>query len=120
EIKLELEGMKEKYGTAQSVEFMHLFKVVEINIRSEGDWEAFKQNFERLCPSFLNHLNRDYPNLTAAEQRLCVLVRLGMTKKDIANILNVNPDSVKRARNRLRHKLEVGPEIELKDFLKTL
>ena len=35
-------------------------------------------------------------------------------------ILNVNPDSVKRARNRLRNKLEIGPEIELKDFLKTL
>ncbi|MEM7035369.1 MAG: tetratricopeptide repeat protein [Bacteroidota bacterium] len=117
QVREELEAVQQKMEGRGPEEFIHLFKVVEHNIRSEEDWAAFKQNFERIHPTFFPNLLARYPDLTASEIRLCVLLRLGMGQKDIANIINVNPDSVKRARNRLRQKLGMQKEQGLREFL---
>lgn len=113
----EVERLQKKYTELGPQEFIHLFKVVENNIRSEEDWGAFKKNFEKIHPTFFPNLLEKYPDLKPAEIRLVVLIRLGMNQKDIANILNIHTDSVKRARNRLRHKLNLNSEHNLRDFL---
>lgn len=117
QMKEEVERLQKKYAELGPQEFMHLFKVVEKNIRSEEDWDAFKQSFEKIHPTFFPNLLEKYPDLKPAEIRLGVLIRLGMSQKDIAIILNIHTDSVKRARNRLRHKLNLDTEDKLRDFL---
>ena len=66
---------------------------------------------------FYSSLRKDYPNLTQKELELCALVRLSMSNKEIATYRNVAPESVKKARMRLRKKLGLTPEIRLHNFL---
>ena len=117
ELNTEIEKLRSRNTHLEPKEFIHLFKVVEQNIKSEDDWQDFKTSFEKLHPGFLSILKREFPGLSPAETRLCVLLRLGMNQKDIANILNINPDSVKRARNRLRNKMRLEEGTNLRDFL---
>lgn len=50
-----------------------------------------------------------YPQLTAYDLRLCSYLRSNLTTKEIATLLNITPDSVKKAKHRLRKKLNADP-----------
>lgn len=51
-----------------------------------------------------------YPVLTEYDLRLCVMLKANLSTKEIATLLNITPDSVKKAKHRLRKKLKVEPE----------
>ncbi|MEQ9298507.1 MAG: sigma factor-like helix-turn-helix DNA-binding protein [Cyclobacteriaceae bacterium] len=59
--------------------------------------------------SFQNRLKRAYPQLTAYDLRLCTYLKANLSTKEIARILNITPDSVKKAKHRLRKKLDLTP-----------
>ena len=59
--------------------------------------------------SFQEKLKKEYPNLTAYDLRLCIYLKAGLSTKEIATILNITPDSVKKAKHRLRKKLGLNP-----------
>lgn len=69
--------------------------------------EDFDLYFTKTNPDFYKHLLADFPNLTAYEQRLCALLRLNLSTKDIATISNISPDSARVARTRLRKSLKL-------------
>lgn len=117
DLKKELEELRNSNESGNPIEYMHLFKVIENNMHTEEEWEAFKQNFERIHPTFFGNLQERFTDLTQAEIRLCVLLRLGMSQKEIATMINITPDSVKRSRNRLRHKLGLEVETDIREFL---
>ena len=66
------------------------------------------QELEGSHSSYLDGLKSDYPGLTPYELRLCAYMRSNLTNKEIALILNIQPESVKKAKQRLRKKLTVG------------
>ena len=66
--------------------------------------------------SFYKVLLDKYPSLTAKDLRLCVLLRLGLTTKEIADITCKEIRSVESARNRLRRKCELSQEVDLFKF----
>ena len=80
--------------------------------------EDFDYYFTQTNPDFYKHLLADFPNLTPYEQRLCAFLRLNLSTKDIASIINISPESAKVARARLRKSLNlVGKEEDLTAFL---
>jgi len=80
-------------------------------------WNEFESRFENVHESFYLNLNKLYPTLTPGEKRLCALLRLNLSSKDIATLTYQNPQSVDMARYRLRKKLNLNPEENLIDFL---
>ncbi len=84
---------------------------------AEGVWQDFESRFENVYESFYNSLNEKFPDLTPGEKKLCALLRLNISSKDIAAITLQNPQSVDMARYRLRKKLNLSPEDNLVDFL---
>lgn len=74
-------------------------------ILTKNDWENFQLMFEKANPGFLRKLEERLPKLTAAETRLILLTRMGMGKKEIASMLGISPESVKKTGQRLRKKL---------------
>ena len=84
---------------------------------SQSVWDDFEARFENVYESFYQTLNASYPDLTPGERKLCALLRLNISSKDIAAITNQNPNSVDMARYRLRKKLNLSPEDNLVDFL---
>lgn len=89
-------------------------------IDTEEQWTSFRTCFEEVAPGFYQKLRNRFPALTENEVRLSAFAYLGLPRKQIAFMLNVQPDSVKKAMTRLRKKLGVDAEVPLSEFLHDL
>src|SRR4029079_1823906 len=74
-------------------------------ILTEQDWEKFKWLFEKLHPGFFNRLKEKTPGITIAELRMASLTRLQLSTKEMASMLGISLDSVRKTRLRLRQRL---------------
>lgn len=66
---------------------------------------------------FQQELKRRYPKLTAYDLRLCTYLKANLSTKEIATLLNITPDSVKKAKHRLRKKISIGPDSSILSYL---
>ncbi|HEY3370853.1 MAG TPA: PAS domain S-box protein [Prolixibacteraceae bacterium] len=85
-----------------------------------SNWEEFEILFEKVHSSFYEKLNTQYPKLTANERKICAFLKLNMSNKDIAQITFQSEDALKKARLRLRQKLEIERETNLTAFLQNI
>lgn len=69
--------------------------------------------------TFFMELENRFPGISRTEKKLCALVRLGMSNKEISALLNINPKSVEMSRYRLRKRLMIDSETNLQDFLRS-
>ena len=91
---------------------------IRAHASEEDEWHKFRAHFEQVHPEFFIRLKEMYPTLTEYELRLCAYIRTGMYSKQIAMMLSVQPDSIKKSRTRLRKKLRLRQEDSLEDFLR--
>jgi DNA-binding CsgD family transcriptional regulator len=95
-----------------------LVKEIDFNLQQEHEWDEFMNFFKEIHPEFIKKLSTmSQDNLSPAELRLGMLLRLNLTSKEIASILRVTPDSVRVARHRLRKKLPIDQKEELVNFM---
>jgi tetratricopeptide (TPR) repeat protein/DNA-binding CsgD family transcriptional regulator len=89
--------------------------------RNDSAWQEFELRFKEVHQQFYENLEERYPDLTPKERRLCALLKLNMTTKEIAAITNQSTRSLEVARTRLRKKFNLtNSEIGLVDFLAKL
>ena len=96
--------------------------IIRNNINTDKDWEDFMLHFQKIHPCFFQRL-KELPctnELTENELRLCAYFRIGMSNKQIAQILNVSPESVRMHRYRLKKKFALKEEENLDDFIRNL
>lgn len=118
EIKAELEVQKEKLGVHYPNKYYSkIVTLIEENLSSEDDWKIFQANFDLIHESFFRNLKSQYPDLTPNDLKICSLLRLNLTTKDVANFLGISPRGVEIARYRLRKKLHLPTDKNLVDFL---
>ena len=84
----------------------------------DRDREKFQMHINDQNSSFIHRLGSSFPSMTDNEKRLASLLRLNLSSKEIASILNISPKSVEMNRYRLRKKLKVEPKINLTDFIR--
>ena len=89
-------------------------------ISYNSNWDEFEILFEKVHHSFYERLNAQYPTLTVNERKLCAFLKLNMSNKDITHITFQSEDALKKARLRLRQKLEIGRETNLVAFLQNI
>lgn len=90
-------------------------------INEKKGWEDFELTFSQIHESFFDKLDQQFPSLTTKERRLCALLRLNMSSKEVADIIQSLPRSVDTARHRLRKKLGIeGSDVDLTTFLRDL
>lgn len=116
ENKTELEK-KDLLLAFKKSEIVSVFKLVENSLHNEEDWIEFKERFKDQNPNFLTKLLAEHQDLSKSEIRLLTLIKIGYTQKEIASILNIAPDSVKKARSRVRKKLSLSDDTKLSDYL---
>ncbi|MCH7413216.1 hypothetical protein MM213_06965 [Belliella sp. R4-6] len=78
---------------------------------------AFYAEFEKVYPHFYESLYQLIPEISTQEVRLCSLIRMNLTAKEISQILNITPASVNKARYRLRKKISLEPQEDLDSFI---
>ncbi|MCG8573317.1 MAG: tetratricopeptide repeat protein [Flavobacteriales bacterium] len=77
----------------------------------------FIAKLENLNETFYEKLSDQIPNISEKEKRLCSMLRLGLTSKEIASIVNISPKSVDVSRYRLRLKLNLPKGTDLREYL---
>ena len=88
-----------------------------INKRRDKDWVEFQKQFEGIHTSFIKNLTGNYPSLSTGEVRLCTLIKLNLTSKDIASVLGVSMNTLKSSRYRIHKKIGLEKGQELADFI---
>ena len=88
-------------------------------ILTDTDWTTFKSYFEKAYPNYMFRLRQKHPTITDAEERLFLCLKLNLKSKEIALMLGISNDSVKKNRNRLRKRLELAQEDELAEYVRT-
>ena len=99
-------------------------KKLEIEIRQRMSFadkvEDFNIRIEKMHKDFMGRLAQLYPDLSSNETRLAVLIRLGISSKEIATLLNISPKSVEINRYRLRKKLGLDRKASLTQFINNI
>ncbi len=86
-------------------------------ILTNGDWVSFKTKFKKVYPGYLFRLRTAYPILSEAEERLFLFIKLNLKTKEIAAILGISVDSVKKARFWLRKRIHLNEDVPLDNFI---
>lgn len=118
----EVSGTLQKLSTRKRMDIpakLHeLSNDLNTHLQEENEWEQFMGLFDEIHPDFTRKLNQAaLQKLSATELRLCLLLRLDLSSKEIASVLRITPDSVRVARYRLRKKLPLEREDELVNFM---
>ena len=88
---------------------------------NNNEWAELMSYFGQIHPNFFSTLKQIVNDkLSSSEMRLCMLLRLNLSSKEIADILHITPDSVRIARYRLRKKLPLESKDDLQDYLLNL
>lgn len=97
-----------------------LRKQINDHLQATDEWEYFKLHFESVHPGFFTKLKEQFPALSENELRLCAYIRIGMTAKQIAQMLSVLPETINTSRYRIRKKMKLETDVSLEDFLRDL
>ncbi len=96
-------------------------KIIDHGFTLDDDFENFKMNFENVYPSFFNQLQQKASGeLSQLDLKYCAYINMGLTNKEIANLLNIEPASVRMTRYRLKQKLALEKEDDLTEFIRVL
>jgi tetratricopeptide (TPR) repeat protein/DNA-binding CsgD family transcriptional regulator len=94
-----------------------LLRQVDAKINSDEDWEAFEQQFESIHHDFIDNLSQHCPQLTKAEMKVCALLRINLSTKEIASILSTSVRTVEVHRYNIRRKLEIPSAMKFDAYL---
>ena len=82
-----------------------VIKLIDKNLNSDQDWKFFEEAFNNADKHFLDKVKKVHPNLTPNDLRFCAYLRLNLSSKEIAPLLNISVRSVEIKRYRLRKKM---------------
>ena len=71
-------------------------------------------------PEFLPNLRKEIPNIGTRMELFCMLIALNQNTSQVIDVLNVNSNSVKMMRYRVRQRLGLGPDESLEDRIKAM
>lgn len=101
-------------------ELKKMIKVINDTEKMDNDWENFAYHFDKAHNSFTINLKQKFPKLTANELKLCTFLRLNLSTKEIAQLMNISLRGVELSRYRLRKKLGLPTETSLFEFFNSI
>jgi len=101
-------------------EFVAIRRNLEIQIKTNDNWEIFKLRFTEVHKEFFDNLNKKHPGLTNAELKFCAYLYINLASEQICSILNVSPHAIKKTRYRIRKKLGLKTEDSLEESINNL
>ncbi len=101
-IKKELKNI-----TCEPKDTFSIIKLIDKNINNTKDWQFFEEAFNNADKHFLDKVKKAHPNLTPNDLRFCAYLRLNLSSKEIAPLLNISVRSVEIKRYRLRKKMNL-------------
>jgi len=94
-----------------------IINIIDKSLNQNDDWELFKEAFNNADRKFLKKLKKAHPNLSPNDIRLCAYLRLNLSSKEIAPLLNISARSVEIKRYRLRKKMDLSHDDNLVNYI---
>lgn len=115
-----LQKISNRSGEFNNPEMDSIVRDLKIDQFSDQQWDQFQHHLELLDENFTKRLGAAYPALSNKEQRYCIYIRLKLSTKEIAGLMNISPESVKKARYRISKKVNLPQGTKLASFLEGL
>lgn len=108
------------HGTKNDVlasELKRIIRKIDRDIQNENNWEVFDRYFDEVHQEFHARLKRIHPELTPGDLRLCSYLKMNVSTKEIAPLMNISFRGVEISRYRLRKKLKLERSVNITDYL---
>lgn len=93
---------------------------VDNSIDHKDEWEVFEFNFNQVHEEFFNKLKERHPDLTHKDLKVCAYIKMNLSTKEIAPLMNISIRGVETNRYRLRKKLDLENDNSLVDYLQNI
>jgi len=112
-----LNEIKAAIDNQQPLSEQQLVKMVNRHFEQDNIWNDFDLYFESINKNFYTRLKQAHPEISGNDLKICALIKLNLSIKEMSSILNISPDSVKTSRYRLRKKLRLAADDNLTTFI---
>ncbi len=92
-------------------------KSIKINAINKNEWQSFEKNLIQSHEDFVHKLTQQYPQLTPKDIKLSIYLKMNLSSKEIAPLMNISFRGVELHRYRLRKKLELHQDVSLSKFM---
>jgi ligand-binding sensor domain-containing protein/DNA-binding CsgD family transcriptional regulator len=97
----------------QSEDLKKLIRILNQESKMDKDWEQFAYHFDNTHSDFLKAIKEVHPDLNMHELKLCAYLRMNLSSKEMAQLMNISVRGVEISRYRLRKKLHIPTEVTL-------
>ena len=111
------DDLKKSSDENSSRSIKSVISTITKNITNENTWNVFKEAFDNADKDFLKKVKNAHSTLTPNDLRLCAYLRLNLSSKEIAPLLNISVRSVEIKRYRLRKKMNLAHEQGLVEYI---
>ena len=108
---------RESRGNKMSDSIAKVIKIMEIEENSEDGWEQFTSHFNEIHPGFFQKLREEFPELSHKDLKLCAYLRMNLSTKEVASLMNNTVRGVEGGRYRLRQKLGLDNKANLTEYI---
>ncbi|WP_246277460.1 triple tyrosine motif-containing protein [Winogradskyella ursingii] len=113
-----LGSIKKELSNIKNIdELKSVIRLINENLNTSDDWKLFEEAFNNADKDFLKKVKTKHPSLTSNDLRLCTYLRLNLSSKEIAPLLNISSRSVEVKRYRLRKKMELEHKKSLTNYI---
>lgn len=95
----------------------NLEKLMQAHIMTDESWGEFKKLFSKVHDGFFIKLRSNYPYLTDTDMRLLALVKLDMNNREMANMLGITIEGIKKSKQRLRKKMQLPADTDIEQVV---
>ena len=112
-----LNSIKKELKKSKHPDNKAALEFIDNNLNDKKDWSFFEQAFNNADKDFLEKIKHAHPNLTPNDLRFCAYLRLNLSSKEMAPLLNISVKSVETKRYRLRKKLGLEHDSSLVNYI---
>ena len=117
-VKSELSHVMKVIDNPQAgAELKKMLRSLSDDDNMDKEWENFTKHFDKVHSDFVVGLKDKHPTITGNEVKLCAYLRMNLSTKEIAQLMNISVRGVEISRYRLRKKLQLPSDTNLFDYL---
>ena len=106
-----------KHTDNSTKKYQNIINNINLDISGDNAWDQFRSYFEDLHKDFNASIMKKYPEISNNDLRLMSLLKMNLSSKEIAHILNISNEGVKKARYRLRKKMNLATDDSLQEII---
>lgn len=106
-----------KCNSNASLSVSDIKKELQLLMKQKDYWKQFETRFNTLHPEFGNHLTSKFPKLTKNDIEFCSLLKLNLSNKEIASLLQISHESAITKKYRIKKKMEINDDAEFEKLL---